>query len=131
MSPKLMTSQEVITGKDMDERKRADAGGGVEPRQGRDATSRFGGNVVGRELSPGEAAGAALSGGRREGADAPQRRGRLESCAAHGRTRAGVGARAGEVRRGGGGGGGGGGGRRAVGQWRRRGGKPTHRAAGG
>src|SRR3970040_2212788 len=99
MSPKLMTSKGVITGKDMDERKGVDAGGGVEPCQGRDAESAFGRDVVGRELSSGEAAGAAVSGGRSQGTEAPECGARVESRAADVRARAGIGAGAGEVQR--------------------------------
>jgi hypothetical protein len=36
MSPKLVTSTEVIAGKDMDECARVDTSGGVEPREGGD-----------------------------------------------------------------------------------------------
>src|ERR671915_408007 len=99
MSPRLMTSKGVITGKDMDERKRVDAGGGVEPRQGRHAECAFGRDGVGRELPPREAAGAAVSGGRRQGTEAPECGTCVESRAAEGGARAGLGAGAGEVQR--------------------------------
>src|ERR1700758_5629977 len=88
-----------LIGKDGDECEGIDAGGGVEPRKGGDTEFGFGGDVVGRELSPGEASGAAVSGGRGERTEAPRRGWRVESCAAHGRARAGVGARAGKVQR--------------------------------
>ena len=99
MSPKLMTSKGVIAGKDMDECERVDTGGGVEPREGGDTESGFGSEIDGRELSPGEASGTAVEGGRGEGTEAPERGWRVESCAAHNGARAGVGARAGEVQR--------------------------------
>src|SRR5215210_5776259 len=102
MSPKLMTSKGVIAGKDMDECERVDTGGGVEPREGGDPECAIGGDVTGRELSPSEASGAALSSGRSEGTEASKRGTRVESCAADGRTGACVGARAGEVQRAGG-----------------------------
>src|SRR5229473_282962 len=102
MSPKLMTSKGSSFGKDIDECKRVDTGGGVEPREGGDTEFGIGGDVAERELSPGEAFGAAVSGGRGEGIEAPERGARVESCAAPGRTGAGVGARAGEVQRAGG-----------------------------
>src|SRR6266545_1096357 len=86
MSPKLMTSKGVIAGKDMDECERVDTGGGVEPREGGDPACAISGDVAGRELSPGEASGAALSSGRREGTEASERGARVESCAADGRT---------------------------------------------
>src|SRR6266851_8453571 len=96
---KLMTSKEVAVGEDRDERAGVDASRGAEPREGGDAESEIGGDVVGGELSPGEASGAAVSSGRGEGTEAPKRRWRVESCAAHSRAGAGVGAGAGEVRR--------------------------------
>src|SRR5712692_1765297 len=102
MSPKLVTSKGVIAGKDMDECARVETGGGVEPREGGDTEFGIGRDVAGRELSPGEASGAAVSGGRGEGTEAPERRERVESCATPGRTRARVGARPGEVQRAGG-----------------------------
>src|SRR6266566_99280 len=89
-------------GKDGDECEGIDTGGGVEPREGGHTEFGFGGDIVGRELSPGEASGASVSGGRGERTEAPRRGGRVESCAAHGRARAGGGARAGEVQRAGG-----------------------------
>jgi hypothetical protein len=92
----------VIAGKDMDECEGVDTGGGVEPREGGDPKCAIGGDVAGRELPPGEASGAALSIGRREGPEASERGARVESCAADGRTRACIGARAGEVQRAGG-----------------------------
>src|SRR4249919_2811348 len=96
---KLMTSKEVTVGEDRNERAGADASRGVEPREGGDPEFEFGGDVVGRELSAGEASGAAASGGRGEGTEAPERGWRVESCAADGRARAGVGPRAGEIQR--------------------------------
>src|SRR5215218_10996244 len=96
---KLMTSKGVTVGEDRNERAGADAGRGVEPREGGHAESDIGGDVDGRELSPGEASGAAVSSGRGQGTEASKRGWRIESCAAHGRARAGVGARAGEVQR--------------------------------
>ena len=45
----------------------------------------IGRDVAGRELSPGEASGAAVSGGRGQGIEAPERGSRVESCAARGR----------------------------------------------
>src|SRR5437762_14279235 len=86
-------------GKDGDECERIDAGGGVESRKGGDIEFGFGGDAVGGELSPGEAFGAAVSGGRGERTEAPGRGWRVESCAAHGRAGAGVGARAGKGQR--------------------------------
>src|SRR5882762_209756 len=126
---KLMTSKEVAVGEDRNERAGANASGGVEPGEGGDTAFGFGGDVVGRELSAGEASRAAVSGGRSKGSEAPERGGRVESCAAHGRASAGVGAGAGEVQRGD---------RRAVwadagrgafGQRRRRDGASRHAAA--
>ena len=73
--------------------------------------------------------GAAVSGGRGEGTEAPERGGRVESCAADGRTRAGVGARAGEVQRAGGCAVRADPGRRASGERRRRHGASRHVAA--
>src|SRR4051812_3234589 len=70
---KLMTSKGVTGGEDGHERAGADAGGGVEPRAGGDVESAVRGDVDGRELSPGEAAETAVSGGRGEGAAAPER----------------------------------------------------------
>src|SRR5215203_2213948 len=96
---KLMTSKGVTGGEDRHERAGADAGRGVEPREGGDAESDLGGDVDGGELSPGEASGAAVSSGRGHGTDASERGGRVESCAAYGRARAGIGARAGEIQR--------------------------------
>ena len=57
---KLMTSKGVTVGEDRNERAGVDAGGGVEPREGGDAEPGFGGDLDGRELSPGEASGAAV-----------------------------------------------------------------------
>src|ERR1700676_2477290 len=129
MSPKLMTSKGVIVGKDMDECDRVDTGGGVEPREGGHPEFGFGGDLAGRELSPGEAAGAAVSGGRGERTEAPERGWRVESCAAPGRTRTCVGARAGEVQRTGGRAVWADPGRRASGERRRRQGPSRHAAA--
>src|SRR6266550_402636 len=89
-------------GKDGDECEGIDASGGVEPREGGDTEFGFGGDVVGRELSSGEASGAAVPSGRGERTDAPARGWRVESCAARGRARAGVGARTGQIQRAGG-----------------------------
>ena len=50
-----MTSKGVTVGEDRHERAGADAGGGVEPREGGDVESGIGGDLDGRELSPGEA----------------------------------------------------------------------------
>src|SRR5437870_11035040 len=96
---KLMTSKEVAVGKDRHERAGVDASRGAEPREGGDVESEIGGDVVGGELSPGEASRAAVSSGRGEGTEASERGSRVESCAAPGGARAGVGARAGEVQR--------------------------------
>ena len=84
MSPKLMTSKGSLFGKDIDECERVGAGGGVEPREGGDTEFGIGGDVAGRELSPGEASGAAVSGGRGEGTEAPERGSGVQSCATHG-----------------------------------------------
>ena len=113
----------------MDECARVDTGRGVEPGEGGDPEFEIGGDVAGRELSPGEASGAAVSGGRGEGTEAPERGSRVESCAAHGRTGAGVGARAGEVQRAGGRAVWADAGRRASGERRRRHGPSRHVAA--
>src|SRR5215210_1714134 len=129
MSPKLMTSKGVIAGKDMDECERVDTGGGVEPREGGDPECAIGGDVTGRELSPSEASGAAISSGRSEGTEASKRGTRVESCAADGRTGACVGARAGEVQRAGGCAVRADVGRRASGERRRHHGAPRHAAA--
>lgn len=86
----------------MDECARVVTGRGVEPGEGGDLEFAIGRDVAGRELSPSEASGAAVSGGRGQGIEAPQRGSRVESCAAPGRTGACVGARAGEVQRAGG-----------------------------
>ena len=75
MSPKLVTSKGGTAGKDMDERARVDTGGSVEPSEGGDIESGIGRAAAGGELSAGEAAGAAISGGRDEGPDAPGRGG--------------------------------------------------------
>src|SRR5579864_1142446 len=83
----------------MDECERVDTGGGVEPREGGDTKFGIGGDIAGRELSPSEASGAAVSSGRREGTEAPERGSRVQSCATHGCPGACVGARAGEVQR--------------------------------
>src|SRR5882672_2705056 len=99
MSPKLMTSKGVIAGKDMDECARVVTGRGVEPREGGDPEFEIGRDVAGGQLSAGEAFGAALSSGRGEGPEAPERRSAVESCAADGRTGAGAGARAAQVQR--------------------------------
>src|SRR5215204_7283546 len=96
---KLRTSKEVAGGEDRDEWARVDARRGAEPGSGGDIESPIGGHVVGGELSPGEAPGTAVSGGRREGIEASERGGCIESCAAHGRARARVGAGAREVQR--------------------------------
>src|SRR6266545_820301 len=96
---KLMASKGVTVGEDRNERAGTDTGGGVEPREGGDAESGFSSDIDGRELSPGEASGTAVSGGRGEGTEAPERGWGVESCAAPGGARAGVGARAGEVQR--------------------------------
>src|SRR5512147_3014496 len=129
MSPKLVTSKGVIAGKDMDECARVEAGGGIEPREGGDVESGVGGDVAGRELSPGEASGAAISSGRSEGTEASERGWRVESCAAHGRASAGVGARAGEVQRADRRAVWADAGRRASGERRRHHGPPRHAAA--
>src|SRR5258708_39786242 len=97
MSPKLVTLKEVIAGKDMDECERVDAGRGVESGESGDPECGIGRDGAGGELSPGEAAGAAVSGGRGEGTAAPERGGGVESCAAHRWTRARVKAPAGGV----------------------------------
>ena len=102
MSPKLVTLKEVIAGKDMDECARVESGRGVEPREGGDIEFGIGRDDAGRELSPGKASGAAISDGRGERPDTSARGWGVESCAAHGRTGAGVGARAREVQRPGG-----------------------------
>src|SRR5947208_12856692 len=86
----------------MDECERGVTGRGVEPRESGDIEFEIGRDVAGRELSPSEASGAAVSGGWGEGTEAPERGARVESCAAGGRPGACVGARAGEVRRAGG-----------------------------
>jgi hypothetical protein len=57
----------------MDECERADTGGSIEPREGGDAEFGIGRDVAGRELSPGDASGAAVSGGRSEGTEALER----------------------------------------------------------
>src|SRR5512145_2148437 len=102
MSPKLVTSKGVTAGKDMDEWARVEPSGGVEPREGGDPQCGIGRAVVGRELSPGEAPGAAVSRGRGERTEASERGAGVESCTAGGRTSAGAGAGAGEVQRDGG-----------------------------
>src|SRR3970040_1438036 len=102
MSPKLVTLKGVITGKDMDERARVDTGGGVEPRQGGDPQCGVGRDVAGRELSPGEAVGASISGGRRQRIEASKCRAAVESRARGGGARASAGARPEEVQRAGG-----------------------------
>src|SRR4029450_6941191 len=99
MSPKLMTSKGVVAGKDMDECERVEPGRGLEPGEGGDAESGIGGDPDGRELSPGEASGAAVFGGRGEGPEASERGRRIESRAADEGARAGGGARAREVQR--------------------------------
>src|SRR5947209_17474653 len=86
----------------MDECERVDTGRDIEPREGGDAECGIGRDVAGRELSPGEAPGAAVSGGRGQGTEAPERGSGVQSCAAPGGTGACVGARAGEVQRAGG-----------------------------
>src|ERR1700737_1161493 len=96
---KLMTSKEVTVGEDRNERAGVDASRGAEPREGGDAESEIGGDVVGGELSPSEASGAAVSRGRGEGSEASECRWRVKSCASPGRARAGISARAGEVQR--------------------------------
>ena len=58
-----MTSKEVTVGEDRDERAGVDASRGAESREGGDAESEIGGDVVGGELSPGEASGAAIANG--------------------------------------------------------------------
>jgi hypothetical protein len=99
MSPKLMTSKGGIAGKGMDERERADARGGVEPRQGGIAGSGVGGDIVGRELSASPPPGPTVSDGRREMLEAPECLAGVESCAPNGRADAGVGAGSDEVQR--------------------------------
>src|SRR5215211_4962366 len=102
MSPKLVASKGGTAGKDMDECARVETRGGVEPREGGDTEFGIGCDVAGCELSPGETSGATVSSGRGEGTEASERRERVESCAADGRTRACVGTRPGEVQRAGG-----------------------------
>src|SRR4051812_18230682 len=94
-----MTSKGGTAGKDMDEYARVASGGGVEPRQGRDSQFAISGDDAGGELSPGQTSAAAVSGGRGDGLAASECGGRVESCPAGRRTRAGVGARPGEVQR--------------------------------
>src|SRR3972149_9934577 len=102
MSPKLVTSKGVITGKDMDERARVDTGGGVEPREGGEPQCGIGRDVAGRELSPGEAVGASIPCGGRQRIEASKCRAAVESRVRGGGARAGAGARPGEGRRAGG-----------------------------
>src|SRR6476620_631993 len=99
MSPKLMTSKGVITGKDMDERARVDTCGGVAPRQGGDPESGIGRDVAGCELSPGEAIGASLPCGGRQRIEASKCGAAVESCARGRGARASAGAGPGEVQR--------------------------------
>src|SRR2546425_2735570 len=86
-------------GKDRDECEGTDTGRGTGPGEGGRVEYEIGGGVAARQLPPGEAIGAAVSGGRGQGTEAPERGTPVESCAAHGRPGACVGARAGEVQR--------------------------------
>src|SRR5438552_10546225 len=89
-------------GKDRDECEGTDTGRGTGAGEGGRVECEIGGGVAARRLPPGEAIDATVSGGRGQGTEAPERGTPVESCAAHGRTGAGVGVGAGEVQRAGG-----------------------------
>src|SRR5438552_137605 len=72
-------------GKDRDECEGTDTSRGAGPGEGGRVDCEIGGGVAARQLPPGEAIGAAVSGGRGEGTEAPERGTPVESCAAHGR----------------------------------------------